>query len=76
MGFIKEWQDKLGVTIVCSQVGRGNRGVLPALLKSQDVLLALTKHDWVWPGHKCMPTAPVSLGVHGGWGRLSTLRQA
>lgn len=21
MGFIKEWQDKLGVTIVCSQVG-------------------------------------------------------
>jgi hypothetical protein len=29
MGFIKEWQDKLGVTIVCSQVGVWESGQSP-----------------------------------------------
>lgn len=46
MGFIKEWQDKLGVKIVCSQV----RG---ALQTGQPTLFPLTLPSTDWPKHLC-----------------------
>ncbi len=50
MGFIEEWQEKLGVKIVCSQVGHACAGSTPGQRPAHSAL-------WTWaaPHRRAMP---------------------
>lgn len=52
MGFIKEWQDKLGVKIVCSQVGRSAAG------RANGMVLTESQSSGSHDSLACMCTGP------------------